>query len=1088
MSVEWVWAGAGTDTGVWVRGKVTGSSTRLAVDTDPAFSAPVFFGPVAPTAQGVVSIEASGLDPDTRFHYALEDDSVLDTGFSGQFRTHPTVGEIASFTIGAAGDAGLTGAGDDSFITSGVSNNPVFDTMRQRALDEEWSQFIHLGDLYYRDLVTADPNDYRDAYHDTLTFNDTLGADARQGAFFRSTQMAYVWDDHDYSDNNSDGTYANKDVAADVYREIVPHYTLPDADGAIYQAWQIGRVQFIASDTRFHRDPNTGVDDGSKTMLGEAQKRWMEGVLRNSTAQALVWVLPSLWLSDQGDIRNVGIALSGADYSNDAFGRFRSERAELVQMLGDFGWLDRMIALQADKHALSISSGPNNAYGGFPLFMFAGMDSGFSLLPEGQYDIGQSTGRQRYGTLRVEDSGHTIALHATGYINNTVWRTYTGYAYVEPHVLALDYSAGQTFDPFEPTDDDQRIANDFIASRVDGGEVRQEQTTGPLSTQDPPDGVGRYAGSETYNVPSDDDLDDQAGWQVYTGTIDQMRWPALGQNLTNPRMEDLRRDIIRTEVGDRIDIDNPPEWLPPKTIGAIVEGYEERLSTHEWTIEYNASPAEAATVGEVAPRLVLNSNHDFEVSAFGWEEIGASSFSRSTEQAFRGQASGRVVPDGVTAVVRMHTRLADSPRVFAGVEYQFSAWVFSETGHDIDMSVQWFDADGNEISFPFIVPATTLPVEEWTQLVGSAVAPEDAHRVRWHINERPTPAATDIYFVDEALMTQVGVDPEPDQSDRFDTSESELQETIDATGTELLIRTVQDETTGARWINSAGPTITHEFEFPFDLRLGGEVVRATAAEPVAWDGFRRPDETGTWGTSDQGTQWLDTAVADTNLGSSESAQYGFIQLTGATTDIRAQLLDLDFDVTDAEILWSVRTNQTSAGASQLPSLLLRDEGGTDFYRSRLHLRTDDTVSLSVTRGTSQIGASVNLPLLTYTPSTDLDERIWVRTRIIGNRILARAWRQDLPSGAGISLDLRYLEPPHWQIDREVTTDTIAAGRVGFSASTFAGYSGTNPSMRFQMLSVETPQRFTVTRSINGVEKSHSAGTAISLDREAVVGL
>ena len=61
MSVEWVWAGAATPTSVWVRGKVTGSSTRLVVSEVEDLSNPVFFGPVSSTGEGVVSIEATGL-------------------------------------------------------------------------------------------------------------------------------------------------------------------------------------------------------------------------------------------------------------------------------------------------------------------------------------------------------------------------------------------------------------------------------------------------------------------------------------------------------------------------------------------------------------------------------------------------------------------------------------------------------------------------------------------------------------------------------------------------------------------------------------------------------------------------------------------------------------------------------------------------------------------------------------------------------------------------------------------------------------------------------------------------------------------
>src|SRR5690606_40030006 len=78
-----------------------------------------------------------------------------------------------------------------------------------------------------------------------LTFNGTLGADARQGRFYRAVPIAYVWDDHDYGPNNSDRTHVGRAAAATVYREIVPHYPLHagSGDAPIYQSWQIGRSE-----------------------------------------------------------------------------------------------------------------------------------------------------------------------------------------------------------------------------------------------------------------------------------------------------------------------------------------------------------------------------------------------------------------------------------------------------------------------------------------------------------------------------------------------------------------------------------------------------------------------------------------------------------------------------------------------------------------------------------------------------------------------------------------------------------------------------------------------------------------------------
>ncbi|TQN30622.1 phosphodiesterase/alkaline phosphatase D-like protein [Haloactinospora alba] len=1097
MSVVWTWHGAATPTSVWVRARVEGtdSSAELLVSEQEDMSGPVTYGPVSPDSVDMVSIDATGLDADTRYYYRWVIDDVEQTDFDGTFLTAPPDdGRPHNFIFAVAGDAGLTGNGDDSYITSGVSNNPVFDTMRNRALSEGWLGFCHLGDFFYRDGESTDASHFRDTYDDVLTYNGAEGASARQGRFFRSVNMTLAQDDHDLMDNNTDSTSPGRDPALTVYRESAPHYRLPAGDGAegIYQSWRWGRVLFVQCDVRAYRDPNADFDDdpsSPKTMLGSGQKSWMERVLRNSDAQALVWIVPSLWLSDQGDQQNIGVSYSGGGYSHDSFRRFRQERKELVELLGDHGWLNSMVALQADKHALSMSTGPANPWGGFPLFMFASMDSGFSDTPEGQYDLGQSPGRQRYGTVRVEDSGHTIALHGTGYINDAVWRSHTAYAHVEPRTIALDYQAGHVSPPLEPTNDDQQLTNDFTASRQDGGEVRYERENGPVSVQDPPNGVGRYTGSETFNVASDDQLPSQAGWHVHKGTVDKARYPSVTVDLTDRTRAGLRPDVARLDVGDRVTIDNPPSFLPPEQIDLIAEGYEETINLDSWEITYNASPAESTQVAQVGPDLILNSNHNFETTIYGWRAVG-STVTRTREHAYRGQYAGRMEPDGTSSNARILTRMEDSPRVYAGIEYEFSVWVRSAAGYDVDMSVQWFDADGTSISFPFILPSTSIPAEEWTQLTASAVAPEDAHRLQWYINQRDTPASTDVLWVDQAIISD-GADPGTNAPNRADTTGSELAVGVGADDTEFVVHTVQNERgdQGARWINSDGPTFTHPQQIPVDLRLAGEVVRVTRSEPAGWDLFRDARPADTWGTSESGHAWIDTTVADTTIGTSDSSQYGFVQLNASTETIRVQRLDLGTDIADCEVLWSVRTNQVSSGSSQLPSLLLRYQGGTDYYRCRVHLNADETVSVSITRGTSQVGGTVDLPLLTYAASADLDDRIWVRTRIIGHRVLARAWTITPPTGESIGpeLDTSYQEPPEWHIDREIT-DPLTAGQIGFSTSTFSGYSGTDPSMRYQLVELVTPQRMTVTRSINGVSKTHDAGTEIGLATPATIAL
>src|SRR5690606_36803660 len=143
----------------------------------------------------------------------------------------------------------------------------------------------------------------------------------------------------------------------------------------------------------------------------------------------------------------------------------------------------------------------------------------------------------------------------------------------------------------------------------------------------------------------------------------------------------------------------------------------------------------------------------------------------------------------------------------------------------------------------------------------------------------------------------------------------------------------------------------------------------------------------------------------------------FMQLLDNPQTVRLQTLDVEFPVQNGEILWTVRVDETASGTTTLPSLVLRHQSATNYYRCRLHLNTAGTCSLSVARGTTQIGAEVNLPMLTYTGSTALEDRIWVRTRLIGNRVLARAWMQvDFTVEGGLDAGLE------WQIGRASRRD------------------------------------------------------------------
>jgi hypothetical protein len=60
--------------------------------------------------------------------------------------------------------------------------------------------------------------------------------------------------------------------------------------------------------------------------------------------------------------------------------------------------------------------------------------------------------------------------------------------------------------------------------------------------------------------------------------------------------------------------------------------------------------------------------------------------------------------------------------------------------------------------------------------------------------------------------------------------------------------------------------------------------------------------------------------------------------------------------------------------------------------------------------------------------------------------------------------------------------------VGTRSITVTGNTNVNPEIRYDNYEVINPQVFTVTRSVNGVSKSQTAGTDIRLDKPTIISL
>jgi len=278
------WSGAVTPTSATVKAKLPlpGMTARLAVSQNPLLTPKSFTEPAhSETNSGnVVAFTLENLKPATRYYYALEVDGRLDRPSRGEFQTFPPPGP-ASFTFAFASCA-RTGSTNGSFDRI-RENHPLF--------------FMNTGDFHYLDIQTNSRARFRAGYDQVL-------ASPQQAELYRHVAFVYMWDDHDFTGNNSDKKSKAHVASRLTYEEYVPHYPLAFGEGdiPISQSFSVGRVKFILTDLRSERDEAKAKDDAKKSMLGSKQKEWFKNELleANGKYPLICWVSSVPWIGDVG--------------------------------------------------------------------------------------------------------------------------------------------------------------------------------------------------------------------------------------------------------------------------------------------------------------------------------------------------------------------------------------------------------------------------------------------------------------------------------------------------------------------------------------------------------------------------------------------------------------------------------------------------------------------------------------------------------------------------------------------------------------------------------------------------------------------
>jgi hypothetical protein len=164
--------------------------------------------------------------------------------------------------------------------------------------------------------------------------------------------------------------------------------------------------------------------------------------------------------------------------------------------------------------------------------------------------------------------------------------------YGQTSKLDLTYGNGQhVAPPLKKVIDDQGIANVFTVTNANGSSSTRRLTTGPLSTQSPPAGVGVYKGDVDVNQFDDTTLDDRAAWELNLATLDRPRYKQITVDLLgNPTLVTAANTV---RPGDLITL----AGVEPDAVPLHVVSYLHQIGHTTRSITFNCVPGDLWKTG-----------------------------------------------------------------------------------------------------------------------------------------------------------------------------------------------------------------------------------------------------------------------------------------------------------------------------------------------------------------------------------------------------------------------------------------------------------------------------------------------------------
>ena len=157
---------------------------------------------------------------------------------------------------------------------------------------------------------------------------------------------------------------------------------------------------------------------------------------------------------------------------------------------------------------------------------------------------------------------------------------------------AISYTAGILDLSLAPVFDDAQIRNNVTVVNQSTGYTQQALlTAGPMSINNPPNGVGNgYTTQRTVNAASDTQIAGIANWLLNIGSVDEIRFPVITVKLAKAAAAGLFAAVPGIRPGDYLQITSPPAFLTASTIKQLAFGYTETIGVNRWDFAFNTVP------------------------------------------------------------------------------------------------------------------------------------------------------------------------------------------------------------------------------------------------------------------------------------------------------------------------------------------------------------------------------------------------------------------------------------------------------------------------------------------------------------------